>query len=203
MIGRRPVTNLGARGLSIVMSRDQLTDAELLKATHRDPGAFAAFYDRYEASIIGYFARRTGDIELAADLTAEVFAAALTAADRYRPEMPTAAAWLFSIAHNTLARSLRRGRVEARARHRIGIRDAFELDSGQAERIEASVASDQWVTDLLEGLPPEQQQAIRARILDERPYHEIADRMQTSELVVRKRVSRGLASLRERLERTS
>jgi RNA polymerase sigma-70 factor (ECF subfamily) len=203
MIGRRPVTNLGARGLSIVMSRDQLTDAELLKATRRDPGAFAAFYDRYEASIIGYFARRTGDIELSADLTAEVFAAALTAADRYRPEMPTAAAWLFTIAHNTLARSIRRGRVEARARHRIGIRDAFELDSRQVERIEASVASEQWVTDLLDGLPTEQRQAIRARILDERPYHEIADRMQTSELVIRKRVSRGLASLRERLEKTS
>jgi RNA polymerase sigma-70 factor (ECF subfamily) len=203
MIRREPVTNLDPRGLSIVLSRGELTDAELLAATRHDPGAFAAFYDRYETSIVGYFARRTHDIELAADLTAEVFAAALTAADRYRPEMPTAAAWLFTIAHNTLARSIRRGRVEARARHRVGIRDAFELDSGQVERIEATVASDQWVTDLLGGLPPEQQQAIRDRILDERPYHEIADRMRTSELVVRKRVSRGLASLRERLERAS
>jgi RNA polymerase sigma-70 factor (ECF subfamily) len=203
MIGRRSVTDLNARGFNSVVGRAQMTDAELLAATRHDPGAFAAFYDRYEASILGYFARRANDMELAADLTAEVFAAALTAADRYRPEMPTAAAWLFTIAHNTLARSIRRGRVEARARHRIGIRDAFELDPGQVDRIEASVASDQWVTDLLDGLPPEQQQAIRARILDERPYHEIADRMQTSELVVRKRVSRGLASLRERLERTS
>jgi RNA polymerase sigma-70 factor (ECF subfamily) len=184
------------------VSRNELTDADLLAATRHDPGAFAAFYDRYEASIIGYLARRTGDIELAADLTAEVFAAALTAADRYRPEMPTAAAWLFTIAHNTLARSVRRGRVEARARHRIGIRDAFELHSGQVERIEASLGGDQWVTDLLDGLPPEQQQAIRARVLDDWPYQEIADRMQTSELVIRKRVSRGLASLRERLERT-
>jgi RNA polymerase sigma-70 factor (ECF subfamily) len=177
-----------------------MTDAELLSATRSDPGAFAVFYDRYEASVVGYMIRRTRDAELAADLTAEVFAAALSAAPKYRPRMPTAAAWLFTIAHHTLARSLRRGRVEARARHRLGIRDAFELDPGQIGRVEATVGSDQWVTDLLQRLPPEQQQAIRARILDELPYSEIADRMQTSELVIRQRVSRGLASLRERLK---
>ena len=137
---------------------------------------------------------------LPADLTAEVFAAALSAADRYRPQAPTAAAWLFTIAHHTLLRSLKRGRVETRARYRLGIRDAYELEPGQADWIEAAVAGDQWVSELLEGLPPDQQQAVRSRILEELPYGEIAERMQTSELVVRQRVSRGLASLRERLE---
>ena len=180
-----------------------MTDAELLAATHRDPDAFALFYDRYEASIVGYFLRRTRDAELAADLTAEVFAAALTAAHRYRPQTATAAAWLFTIAHHTLARSIRRGRVEARARHRLGIRDVFELDPGQIEQLESSISSDQWVADLLGRLPSDQQQAIRARILDELPYHDIAERLQTSELVVRQRVSRGLAILRERLEEPS
>jgi RNA polymerase sigma factor (sigma-70 family) len=144
--------------------------------------------------VVGYFVRRTNDVELAADLTSEVFAAALTAADRHRPEAPTAAAGLFTIAHHTLARSVRRGRVEARARHRLGIRDAFELEPGQIERVQASLAAEEWVAHLLDGLPPDQQQAIRERILDELPHHEIAERMQTSELMIRKRVSRGLAS---------
>lgn len=132
-----------------------------------------------------------------------MFAAALRSAHTYRPESPTAAAWLFTIAHHTLARSVRRGRVEARARRRLGIRDTIELDPGQIDRIEASVGGDQWVTELLDGLPPDQRQAVRARILDELPYPEIAQRLQTSELVVRKRVSRGLATLRERLEKPS
>lgn len=178
------------------------SDADLLAATSHEPAAFAMFYDRYEQAIVGYLVRRTRDAELAADLTAEVFAAALGSAHTYRPESPTAAAWLFTIAHHTLARSFRRGRVEARARRRLGIRDAFELDLGQIEQIE-SVGSDLWVHELLDRLPPDQQQAIRARILDELPYQEIAQRLQTSELVVRKRVSRGLASLRERLEEPS
>jgi Sigma-70 region 2 len=49
--------------------------------------------DRYEASVVGYFARRVGDREVVADLTAEVFAAAVHAAARYRPTQPTAAGW--------------------------------------------------------------------------------------------------------------
>src|SRR5690349_5929205 len=89
------------------------------------PDAFAAFYDRYELALVGYFTRRTGDPEVAGDLTAEVFAAALSAAHRCRPQAPTAAGWLFTIARKTLTKSLRRGRVEAKARRRIGISDAL------------------------------------------------------------------------------
>ncbi|MGH8301089.1 MAG: RNA polymerase sigma factor [Steroidobacteraceae bacterium] len=182
------------------MRPTELTDAELLDAIKSDPSAFAAFYDRYETAIVGYLLRRTKDAELAADLTAEVFAAALTGAARYRPQKATAAPWLFTIAQHTLARSVRRGRVEARARRQLGIRDAFELEPSQIDHVYAAVAGDQWVAQLLAGLPEDQQTAIRARIVDELPYQEIAGRLQTSELVIRKRVSRGLATLREQLE---
>lgn len=184
----------------MVVRRNELSDAELLASVARAPDRFAAFYDRYETAIVGYFLRRTGDPELAADLTAEVFAAALRAAGRYRAETSTAAPWLFTIAQHTLARSVRRGRVEARARRRLGIRDAFELEGEQATDIHGVVAGEQWVAEVLAGLPADQQDAIRSRILDDLPYPEIAKTLETSELVIRKRVSRGLAALRERLE---
>ena len=45
-----------------------------------------------------------------------------------------------------------------------------------------------------------QAEAVRARVLDEEPYDVIAARMRCSELVARKRVSRGLATLRDVLE---
>lgn len=182
------------------MRQARRTDAELLNSIDSDPSAFLAFYDRYETAILGYLLRRTHDPELAADLTAEVFAAALSAAARYRPVTDTAAPWLFTIAQHTLARSVRRGRVEARARGRLGIREAIELEPGQIDQLHATLAGDEWVAQLLAGLPEDQQTAIRARILDEMPYPEIANWLQTSELVIRKRVSRGLAALRERLE---
>ena len=189
------------RGESVysgVESPDRESDAALLAAARTDPEAFGRFYDRYEAAVVGYFMRRTAAPEIAADLTAEVFAHALAASGRYRPRAPTAAVWLFAIARNTLASSARRGRVEARARWRIGMA-AIALEEDSLERL-TTAEGERWVLEMLEGLPTEQREAVRARVLDERAYADIARELRTSELVVRKRVSRGLANLRERME---
>ena len=51
----------------------------------------------------------------------------------------------------------------------------------------------------LEDLPPVQRAAIEAHVLEDRPYADIAGELGTSEVAVRMRVSRGLASLRGRL----
>lgn len=105
-----------------------------------------------------------------------------------------------TIAHNTLANSLRRGRVEAGARRRIGIREAVSFEDEELERVEALATSDGWLLRLLADLPAAQAAAIRARVLEERDYDETAAALQTSELVIRKRVSRGLATLRHEIE---
>jgi RNA polymerase sigma factor (sigma-70 family) len=176
-----------------------LDDARLLAAANSDSTAFGVFYDRYEILVARYLARRVRDPEVIADLTAEVFASALCAAPRYRPTEPVAAGWLIAIAHNTLAKSLRRGRVEARARRRLGIRDAVSFEDEELERVERLASTPGSAVALLEGLPRDQAEAIRARVIDERDYPEIARALRTSELVIRKRVSRGLAALREEL----
>jgi RNA polymerase sigma factor (sigma-70 family) len=181
-------------------------DAELLAATRSDPDAFAAFYDRYETAVVGYLVRRTGNPELAVDLAGEAFATALASARRYRPagnaHTDTAAPWLFTIAQNKLTDARRRGQVEARARLRLGIREAIQYDDEALDRIETIASQDGWVVQLLDRLPAEQRDAVRARIVDERAYDEIAGELRTSPLVVRKRVSRGLAALRKTMEST-
>ena len=176
-----------------------LSDLELLSAARTDADAFACFYDRYEAAVVGYLMRRVRDPEVAADLTAEVFAAALHGATRYRALQPTALAWLLTIARNTLASSVRRRRVEARARLRVGIRDAVSFTDDELDRVEALAGTDGLLAQLA-ALPREQREAIEARVLHERDYPEIAIQLDCSELVVRKRVSRGLAKLRQQLE---
>ena len=140
--------------------------------------------------------RRVGNTELAVDLASEVFAEALASSRRYRPKKDSAAAWLFTIAHHVLTDSLRRGRVDARARRRLGVADAIAYSDGDLERIESLVSQPGWATRLLEALPEEQRSALHARIVEERTYTDIARELKTSELVVRKRVSRGLSALR-------
>jgi RNA polymerase sigma-70 factor (ECF subfamily) len=93
-----------------------------------------------------------------------------------------------------LGASLRGGRVETQARLRLGL-PALVLDDHAAEIIER-LSSDERV---LEVLPDEQRDAVRARVIHERSYSEIASELECSEALVRQRVSRGLRTLRVRL----
>jgi RNA polymerase sigma factor (sigma-70 family) len=172
------VTGFGLIRYASYMRWSEASDAALLSATRKRPDAFAAFFDRYETAVIGYMLRRVRNHELAIDLAMEVFAAAPRSAHRYRPTGATATAWLFTIAHNTLSDSLRRGQVEARARQRIGIRDAIEYSSEELERIETIASQSDWATRLLHALPDDQREAVRARVLDERSHSEIGDQLQ-------------------------
>jgi RNA polymerase sigma factor (sigma-70 family) len=173
------------------------SDERLLAGAARDPEAFAAFYRRYERPVLGYFLRRTRDPEVSADLTAEVFAAALASCARFRPGETPASSWLFAIAQHKLAHSRRHGRVEDRARRRLAM-EPLVLEDEDLQRL-GELDSDEAVLALLEGLPAEHRDAVRARILEGRPYEEIAQDLDGSQSVVRKRVSRGLARLREQL----
>jgi RNA polymerase sigma-70 factor (ECF subfamily) len=171
------------------------TDEELLSA--RDAASFELFYTRHVDPLLGFFMRRTRDPELAADLTAETFAAALTSRRRFRPEAGSAAGWLYGIGSKKLADAQRRGYAEMRARKRMGM-ERIELDDDDYARIEG-LGAEAPALALVERLAPEQREAIAAHVLDERGYGEIAEELHTSEAVVRKRVSRGLATMRQRM----
>lgn len=162
----------------------------------RNAEAFGELYDRYEDPLLAFFRRATGRADLAADLTAEVFAAAIVSAVSFRPELGGARAWLFGIARHELAQSWRRGRVEAQARRRLGM-EPLVLSDENLERIdrlgEAGVMDS---LELLETLPADQRAAVRARVIDGLDYSEAAEVLGCSEMVVRQRVSRGLRRLR-------
>ena len=176
---------------------EHLSDEELLRLTPRRPAAFEQLYIRHERLILAYFRRRTRSADLAVDLTAETFVAALASAKRFRPGDTPAVAWLLGIARHKLLRSIERGRVEDRARRRLGT-VRLEFDDEELERVDRLATRP--VDELLRALPAGQAEAIRARILDEQSYDVIAARLRCSPLVARKRVSRGLATLRDVLE---
>jgi RNA polymerase sigma-70 factor (ECF subfamily) len=158
--------------------------------------AFGVLYDRYEDPLLAFFRRATGHADVAADLTAEVFAVALASLDSFRPELGSARGWLFGIARHELAQSWRRGRVDAQARRRLGM-EPIVLTDENLDRIDR--LGEAGVLDslrLLEYLPADQHDAVRGRVIDGRDYQEIARELGCSELVVRQRVSRGLRRLR-------
>lgn len=181
---------------------DARDDEELLTASVGDPEAFGVFYLRYVDAVLAYFVVRTRQPDVAADLAAETFAAALRGVRRYRPRREPAAAWLFAIARNKLVDAVRRGVVADRARRRLGMAPV-PLADGDLDRVEALAdlaVGGGGLMALVEALPADQREAVVARVVDERDYPEIARDLRCSEAVVRKRVSRGLAALRAQME---
>ena len=172
------------------------SDEDLLLSGNAED--FGQFYDRYVDMLLGYFARRVHDPEVAADLTAETFAGALVARRRFRRAATPAVAWLFGIAQHKLTDYRRRGSAEDRMRRRLGM-ERVPLGDEDRELIAMLGRDAAW--QLIDELPAEQREAVRAHVLEDRSYAEIAVAAETSEAVVRKRVSRGLGALRQRMGR--
>jgi RNA polymerase sigma-70 factor (ECF subfamily) len=174
------------------MTMPERSDSELLSAT--DTKSFELFYRRNFEAVLGFFARRTHDPEMAADLTAETFAAALAGRRRYRAERGSGTSWLFAIAYHKLADARRRGAAEDRARRRLGM-ERLEPSEDDLRAI-GRMAQHGRAFAAVEQLAPEQRDAIKAHVLRDRSYAELAGSLHVSEAVVRKRVSRGLAAAR-------
>jgi hypothetical protein len=83
--------------------------------------------------------------------------------------------------------SYRRGTVEAAARRRLAFAPLI-VDDEDIERINETARRTDVAIELARRLPPEQFEALKARVLDERDYADIAGDLGCSEVVVRMRV---------------
>jgi RNA polymerase sigma-70 factor, ECF subfamily len=117
---------------------DELTDAELLRRSRRSSAAFRVVYDRHAARLNAFLNRRTGDHNAAFELTAETFAEAWLSRDRFVDRGDGAAPWLFGIARNVLAASIRDAAIRRDARRRVGLDVAADT---RAPREDCSSAS--------------------------------------------------------------
>jgi RNA polymerase sigma factor (sigma-70 family) len=163
-----------------------------------DAEEFDDLYRRESEGVLVFFARRTLDSEVAVELTAETFAQAYLGwpglRGRSREERQ---AWLYTIARRRLSRYLRRGLVERRALRRLGIQTpvAHEDDLALIEERAGLAYLRATLSAELVRLTTEQRKALELRIVQERPYAEVARDLGISELAARARVSRALRSL--------
>lgn len=178
------------------------SDGALLRAAARDPDAFAELYLRYEPVVLRYLAGRLGDREAAADLTAETFATAFLQAHRFRDDGAPAVGWLLGIAHHAFLGTLRRGRIETRARARLGVEQPAWSEAS-LDRVDALVdlgSGDHPLRRALATLPEAQREAVLHYVVGDQSYDELAAALGLPQATVRQRVSRGLARLRSQLE---
>ena len=164
----------------------------------RDPDAFAEFYELYAGRVSVYFVRRIFDPEIAVDLAAETFALALERRRQFRGRCAEEEqGWLFAIARSLLHGYWRKGRVEQAAVARLGL-ERPSLGTEDVEFLHRQAGLDGLrgrLAEALDAVRPDQAAAIRARVLEERDYAEIAADFDTTPDVIRARVSRGLKTM--------
>lgn len=181
------------------------SDTELILASREDPQAFRELYDRWAEPILAYFVRRVIDVEVAADLMAETFAAAYESRRRFRDEGRPGGAWLYGIARRKLSHFFRHRRVEMDAARRLGMERA-EIDDESAAQILALIDRDERLAAAraaLDGLSAAEREAVELRVLEELGYDEISARLKISSAAARTRVHRGLARLGQLMEAQS
>jgi len=168
-------------------------DATLLRDAAADPTAFSELYARHVGVVHSWLRCR---IEWAAsDLTAETFARAWLLRSRFRDERNgTALPWLLGIAANVLADTVRRDRIEARARERLGLPLDLAGEDGYTEA-EDRLSPRDALASALEQLPAHERETLELRVVDELSYEQVAKRLDIRPAAARLRVSRALRRL--------
>lgn len=165
-----------------------------------DPATFEDFYRAHVEAVEQFIARRVDDPYLAADLTADVFLAAVDAAASYRPERGVPAAWLFGVARNVVAAEHRRAVRERRANAQVEGRRL--LDENDLERMQQRIdaaAQARAVFGAVARLPDGERAVLELVALDDLSVTEAAVVLGLRTVTARVRLHRARAALRRQI----
>ena len=171
-----------------------------LRRIAADPDAFEAFYREHVEAVQRFVARRVDDRERAADLTAEIFLAAIASAGAYRPGRGTPVAWLFGVARNVVADDRRRRAREQRANGAIVGRRLLDDDdvAGIEARLDAAARA-RALYAALDALPENERAVLELVAVDDLPVAQAAAALGIRPVTARVRLHRARRTLRAQL----
>jgi RNA polymerase sigma-70 factor (ECF subfamily) len=172
-------------------------DAEIIRASMRDPRAFGEIFERHYDDISRYARRRLGD-EGGEEIASATFLIAFEQRSRFNPALPTARPWLFGIATNLVRHHARdeRRHLEILARLPVPLSEPDVAE--EPARLDA-LRQRTALHDALVDLAAADRDAFLLRALTDLTYPEIGRALGVREGTVKSRIHRARAALRERL----
>lgn len=174
------------------------------RAAAGDHNAFASIVRTYEARLLAYLTQMLGDPEAARDIAQETFLAAFQALPRWHPPDRNAdtahplSPWLYRIATNRALSTLRAAKGGSGVRRPGGDLSEGGRPTGPvAGSFEERYAARELLRQALRRLSEEDAACLVLHFVAGERYGEIAARLGLTGEAVRKRVSRGLTTLRE------
>jgi RNA polymerase sigma-70 factor (ECF subfamily) len=159
------------------------------------PDRFEELYEEHARPLLAFLVYRTGDRALAEDLVADTFERVLRARRPVDPRKAREKTWIYSIALNCLRDSKRRESAEGRALER-----AVTVPAQQQVGAFDLVAERDSLQRALDGLSPEEREAIALRYGADLSVPEIGMVLHEKLTTVEGRVYRALRKLRETLD---
>jgi len=161
--------------------------------------AFIEAYERYYTKLFAYVYSRVGNVELAKDLTAEVFEKAYVKGHSVR-EAAAYTTWLFMIAKNVVIGHYRRQKRENSGLNRM--KDSLWLSERPSDP-EAGALHGEAVSNLMQHLrklSDRDQDLLSLKFEGELSYAEISHVLRLSKVNVRVAIFRALKRLRSLME---
>ncbi len=190
--------------MSMQNSKNNLIeDFSLVESAQADPNAFEDIFNKYHDAIFNYILRRTCNMNLAEDITANTFMNALSHIRKFKWQNVALAAWLYRIATNEVNLHYRKHKRVVPLDDTMAkeLKDDKRTDSDLL-KTEAAVQTDQKFKKAcraINKLKINYQTVIALRYFEEKSIKEIADILELPENTIKTRIRRGLMQLREKL----
>lgn len=170
----------------------------LIEQAKKDPAAFKPLYEQYFKIIFLFVLRRVNDRMLCADITSQVFLKALQNIGRYEIRTFHLSSWLYRIAINEVNEYFRKHNKLRMVTIDKNVEEVFStlfvhnIDGDIDE--EGSLAT---LTRALQTISKTELTLIELRFFESRPFAEIAQIMDKSEVYVKVKTYRTLEKLKK------
>ena len=176
-----------------VITHAEMSDGELLAASHDDPDAFGELVSRHQAFVFGAALRVVRDPNRAQDIAQEAFLRAFRSAHQFRGESEVRG-WLYSIARNLALNMVTRSREQP---HDLVI-DITDHASPESEIMRGHDI--RAVRQAVDSLPEAMRDPLVLREYGDLTYEEIAVKLGIPLNTVRTRIFRAKKALERLLE---
>ncbi|WP_317897332.1 RNA polymerase sigma factor [Aurantibacillus circumpalustris] len=169
----------------------------IIEAAKLNPEKFAPLYDKYYKQIFNYVYQRMDSKDTAFDITGQVFLKALTNLQKYQFKGVPFASWLYRIAHNEVMQLFRTQKDKRSINADIGdLR--FICEENEEPFFEEYIPV---IKKLIQELNSDDLQMVELRFFEKRPFKEIAEILEITEVNAKVRMYRIIEKLKKSLSK--
>jgi RNA polymerase sigma-70 factor (ECF subfamily) len=167
-------------------------ELDLIKKAQKNPEQFGPLYKKYHEQIFRYIYQRMDDIDLAHDITAQVFMKAILHISTYEYRGVPFSSWLYRIAKSELYQSFRDKKTE-RTINIDTINVAVIIDEIESDETEENKKH---LLNTLSLLKEKDVQLIELRFFEKRSFKEMGEMLELTENNAKVKTFRALEKLK-------